>query len=120
MADSSARTLVLFVGRSGEVLQCGQNAPGVLRRVPEDIVGTEVSELFAVDGKEALAGLFDALGTNQERTAVLTVVVDGGDPLDAVVSVVPMHARESESAGLMMIRVAVTDLERFTDPALMR
>src|SRR4051794_4362508 len=98
MADSSARTLVLGIGRSGEVLQCGQNAPGVIGRAPEDIVGIDVSELFAVDGKEALTGLFDALGTNQERTAVLSVVVDDGDPLDAVVSVVPMHSRESDSA----------------------
>src|SRR3954465_7569028 len=100
MADSSARTLVLGIGRSGEILQCGQNAPGVVGRAPEEIVGTDASELFAVDGKEALTGLFEALGNNQERPAVLSVIGDGREALDAVVSVVPMHARESESAGL--------------------
>lgn len=120
MADSSARTLVLGIGRSGEILQCGQNAPGVVGRAPEEIVGTDVCELFTADGKEALGGLIEALGSNQERTAVLSVIGEDDELHDAVVSVVPMHARETESAGLMMIRVAVTDLERFTDPALMR
>jgi serine phosphatase RsbU (regulator of sigma subunit)/anti-sigma regulatory factor (Ser/Thr protein kinase) len=119
MADSSARTLVLGIGRSGEILQCGQNAPGVVGRAPEDILGTDAADLFAVDGKEALTGLLDALDSNQERTAVLCVLDKDGRPLDAVVTVVPMHTRESDS-GLMMIRVAVTDLQRFTDPALMR
>jgi serine phosphatase RsbU (regulator of sigma subunit)/anti-sigma regulatory factor (Ser/Thr protein kinase) len=121
MADSSARTLVLGIGRSGEILQCGQNAPGVIGRAPEEIVGTDSAALFTVDGKEALTALLEALGTNQERTAVLSVLDDGGEPHNAVVTIVPMHAGDTESGGgLMMIRVAVTDLERFTDPALMR
>lgn len=119
MADSSARTLVLGIGRSGEILQCGQNAPGVVGREPGDIVGADAAELFAGDGKEAVTGLIEALGRNQERTAVLGVVDADGTPREAVVSVVPMHGREGD-CGLMMIRVAVTDLERFTDPALMR
>ena len=29
------------IGRSGEILQCGQNAPGVIGREPENIVGLE-------------------------------------------------------------------------------
>jgi anti-sigma regulatory factor (Ser/Thr protein kinase) len=120
MADSSARTLVLGIGRNGEILQCGQNAPGVVGRAPGEIVGTDAADLFAVDGKEAFTGLLDALGTNQERTAVLSVPGDDGTACDAVVTVVPMHSGNGDSGGLMMIRVAVTDLERFTDPALMR
>src|SRR3569833_3452707 len=120
MADSSARTLVLGIGRNGEILQCGQNAPGVVGRTPEEIVGTDAADLFAVDGKEALTGLFDALGTNQERTAVLSVPGDDGTAVVAVVTVVPMHSADGDPGGLMMIRVAVTDLDRFTDPALMR
>jgi serine phosphatase RsbU (regulator of sigma subunit)/anti-sigma regulatory factor (Ser/Thr protein kinase) len=120
MADSSARTLVLDVGRYGEILQCGQNAPGVLGHAPEDVVGTKASCLFAEDSQEALTSLLDALGTRQDRTAVLTVLAGDGRARDAVVTAVPMHAAGSGPVGLLMIRVAVTDLERFTDPALMR
>ncbi|HEX6447171.1 MAG TPA: SpoIIE family protein phosphatase [Streptosporangiales bacterium] len=119
MADSSARTLVLGISRAGEVLQCGQNAPGVLGRAPEDVVGADVGVLFTDESKEALATLLDALDARHERTAVLGVRTDA-EARNAVVTVQPMHSSGPETADLMMIRVAVTDLERFTDPALMR
>ncbi len=120
MADSSARTLVLGVGRSGEVLQCGQNSAGVLGREPENVVGLKADDLFGEDSQVSLTALLDALDARQERTAVLGVVTGDGLLRDAVVSAVPMHAAGTEPGGLLMIRVAVTDLERFTDPALMR
>jgi serine phosphatase RsbU (regulator of sigma subunit)/anti-sigma regulatory factor (Ser/Thr protein kinase) len=120
MADSSARTLVLGITRSGEVLQCGQNAPGVVGRAPEDVVGAKATELFGEDGRPALTALLEGLDARQERTAVLTALGGDGRPRDAVVTVVPMHSDGGDPVGLLMIRVAVTDLERFTDPALMR
>ncbi|MCO6005618.1 SpoIIE family protein phosphatase [Actinoallomurus purpureus] len=120
MADSSARTLVLGIGRAGEVLQCGQNSTGVLGRPPEEVVGTDVTGLFTEESKEALTGLLDALAERHERTAVLGVRTEDGEPRNAVVTVQPMHTAAADPADLMMVRVAVTDLERFTDPALMR
>jgi serine phosphatase RsbU (regulator of sigma subunit)/anti-sigma regulatory factor (Ser/Thr protein kinase) len=120
MADSSARTLVLGIGRAGEVLQCGQNSAGVLGRAPEEVVGADVSALFTEESKEALTGLLDALAERHERTAVLGVRGTNGEARNAVVTVAPMHTAAADPADLMMIRVAVTDLERFTDPALMR
>jgi serine phosphatase RsbU (regulator of sigma subunit)/anti-sigma regulatory factor (Ser/Thr protein kinase) len=120
MTDSSARTLVLGVGRAGEILQCGQNAPGVIGRASEDVVGVKADCLFGEDSHQALSSLLDALGSRQERTAVLSVVQDDGRARDAVVTAVPMHSAGSGPVGLLMLRVAVTDLERFIDPALMR
>ncbi len=120
MADSSARTLVLGVNRSGKVIQCGQNAEGVIGHPPEDVVGEAAVDLFAEDSRSALTTLLDALGSRQERTAVLGVIDSEGKTRDAVVTVVPMHTGGADPAGLLMIRVAVTDVERFTDPALLR
>jgi anti-sigma regulatory factor (Ser/Thr protein kinase) len=120
MTDSSARTLVLGIDRAGEVFQCGQNAPGVVGRDADEIVGAAAARLFADESKEALTTLLDALDNGQERTGVLGVVGDGGETHRAVVTVQPMHTGGNDPTALMMIRVAVTDLERFTDPALMR
>jgi serine phosphatase RsbU (regulator of sigma subunit)/anti-sigma regulatory factor (Ser/Thr protein kinase) len=119
MADSSARTLMLGVGRSGEILQCGQNSQGVLGRAPQDVVGLKAADLFVEDSQGTLGTLVDALNSRQERTAVLGLIGNGGTR-DAVVSVVPMHTAAGEPAGMLMIRVAMTDVERFTDPAVMR
>ncbi|MEV5754618.1 SpoIIE family protein phosphatase [Actinoallomurus sp. NPDC052308] len=120
MADSSARTLVLGIGRAGQILQCGQNSSGVLGNAPEEIVGTNVSGLFTDESKEALTGLLDALADRHERTAVLGLRAPDGEARNGVVTVQPMHTAAADPVDLMMIRVAVTDLERFTDPALMR
>jgi serine phosphatase RsbU (regulator of sigma subunit)/anti-sigma regulatory factor (Ser/Thr protein kinase) len=118
MTDSSARTLVLGIGRAGEIFQCGQNAPGVLGRAADEIVGADAASLFADDSKEALTNLLDALDNGQERTGVLRVLGDGGETRQGVVTVQPMLG--NDPTALMTIRVAVTDVERFTDPALMR
>lgn len=120
MADSSARTLVLGITRAGKVLQCGQNAPGVLGCPSEAVIGADVNRLFTEESKDALGTLLEALDERHERTAVLGVRTDDGEARNAVVTVQPMLSQAAEPADLMMIRVAVTDLERFTDPALMR
>lgn len=87
MADHPARTLVLGIGPSGEILQCGRNAPGVIGRAPEDVVGAAVAELCAAEGKETMTALLDALGAQQERTAVLGVLDGDGGTRNAVVTV---------------------------------
>jgi serine phosphatase RsbU (regulator of sigma subunit) len=134
-ADAPTRTLVLGIDVSGKVVQCGQNAHGVLGRAPEDVLSRTLSDLVA-DPSGQLDALLDALGAEQERTAmlqVIRVVHDEGEAgpgesaggrtetaIDAVVTVQPMLAAEEKLAALVFIRVALPSSERFLDPGLMR
>ena len=110
MADSSARTLVLGIGRSGEILQCGQNAPGVIGRAPEDLVGTEVSELFTVDGKEYPVGTFFVVSKATTRPLVEKLAADLGTPFVGV-SRAPGTGdmRGAVSVALKPVRVGLWD-----------
>src|SRR5919197_654674 len=143
-ADAPTRTLVLGIDVSGKIVQCGQNAHGVLGRAPEDVLSRKLSDLVADQGGQ-LDALLDALGAEQERTAmlqVIRVVHDDGEAMDqadeadgdadgaaggraetaidAVVTVQPMIAAEEKLAALVLIRVALPSSERFLDPGLMR
>jgi len=139
-ADAPTRTLVLGIDMSGKVVQCGQNAHGVLGRAPEDVLSRKLSDLVADPGGQ-LDALLDALSAEQERTAMLQVIrvvhddagegetPDGdeskaGGPtetaIDAVVTVQPMLAAEDKLGALVFIRVALPSSERFLDPGMMR
>src|SRR6266545_407230 len=138
-ADAPTRTLVLGIDVSGKVVQCGQNAHGVLGRAPEDVLSRKLSDLVADPGGQ-MDALLDALGAEQERTAMLQVIrvvhgeretkAGGGEStvggrrtetaIDAVVTVQPMLAAEEKLAALVFIRVALPSSERFLDPGLMR
>src|SRR5689334_5797242 len=72
-ADAPTRTLVLGIDMSGKVVQCGQNAHGVLGRAPEDVLARKLSDLVADPGGQ-LDALLEAIGAEQERTAMLQVI----------------------------------------------
>jgi serine phosphatase RsbU (regulator of sigma subunit)/anti-sigma regulatory factor (Ser/Thr protein kinase) len=130
-ADTPTRTLVLGIDASGKVVQCGQNAHGVLGRSPEDVLSLKLSDLVADPGGQ-LDTLLDAMGAEQERTAMLQVIREDGlgvadsaagsgeTAIDAVVTVQPMLAAEERVAALVFIRVALPSSERFLDPGMMR
>src|ERR671914_1528276 len=132
-AHTPTRTLVLGIDASGKVVQCGQNAHGVLGRAPEDVLALKLSDLVADPGGQ-LDSLLDAMGAEQERTAMLQVIreegLEGGETMtgggggetaiDAVVTVQPMIATEDRLAALVFIRVALPSSERFLDPGMMR
>src|SRR3954454_5637494 len=142
-ADAPTRTLVLGIDVSGTVVQCGQNAHGVLGRSPEDVLSRKLSDLV-VDPGGQLDVLLDALGGEQDRAAMLQVIrvahdagservdeaADGAGAgtderkdetlIDAVVTVQPVLAAEEKVAALVFIRVALPSSERFLDPGLMR
>ncbi|HEX6468923.1 MAG TPA: SpoIIE family protein phosphatase [Streptosporangiaceae bacterium] len=134
-ADAPTRTLVLGIDMSGTVVQCGQNAQGVLGRAPKDVLSRELGDLVADPGGQ-VDTLLDALAAEQERTVVLQVIRlvrddppgDGESALgeltetaiDAVVTVQPMLAADEQVAALVFIRVALPSSERFLDPAMMR
>lgn len=141
-ADAPTRTLVLGIDVSGTVVQCGQNAHGVLGRAPEDILSRKLGDLV-VDPNGQLNVLLDALGGEQDRAAMLQVIrvvhdvgtdrLDEGAGADAterkdetlieaVVTVQPMLAADDKDkvAALVFIRVALPSSERFLDPGMMR
>jgi serine phosphatase RsbU (regulator of sigma subunit) len=118
-ADAPTRTLVLGIDASGKIVQCGQNAHGVLGRTPEEVLSLQLSDLFAGPSDQFEAFL-DAVGSDQERTAMLQVIRENEAVIDAVVTVQPMLAAEDRIAALVFIRVALPSSERFLDPALMR
>ncbi|SEF43858.1 Serine phosphatase RsbU, regulator of sigma subunit [Thermomonospora echinospora] len=125
-ADSDSRTLVLGIDRSGQVVQCGRNAPAVLRYQPEELLGRFTGSLVADEAKEGLDALLEAVADGHERTAVLTVRRADETTADAVVTAQPMVAAGQAAgaapaaAALLHIRVALPPSERFQDPARMR
>ncbi|HEX2316592.1 MAG TPA: SpoIIE family protein phosphatase [Thermomonospora sp.] len=123
-ADSAARTLVLGIDRSGQVVQCGHNAPAVLQYRPEELLGRPAGSLVDDDAKEDLDALLEAVATGQERTAVLSLRRADDTAVDAVVTAQPMVAAGHDSgpatAALLHVRVTLPPSERFQDPGMMR
>jgi serine phosphatase RsbU (regulator of sigma subunit)/anti-sigma regulatory factor (Ser/Thr protein kinase) len=118
-ADSASRTLVLGIDDSGQIVQCGQNAPGVLGSEPEVLLGLQATALVEED-KEKLEALLESGRAGQERTAVLPVRGENGAVTEAVVTVQPMVAAGKGLAALLHIRVALPPTAPFQDPAEMR
>jgi serine phosphatase RsbU (regulator of sigma subunit)/anti-sigma regulatory factor (Ser/Thr protein kinase) len=118
-ADSASRTLVLGIDDSGQIVQCGQNAPGVLGSEPEVLLGLQATALVDED-KEKLEALLESGRAGQERTAVLPVRGENGAVTEAVVTVQPMVAAGKGLAALLHIRVALPPTAPFQDPAEMR
>ncbi|HEU5389935.1 MAG TPA: SpoIIE family protein phosphatase, partial [Streptosporangiaceae bacterium] len=136
--SSSVRTLILGIDNDGRVVQHDRNAAQILSRKPEDLLGAQLIEL-TTDGAQgngsqpqtgsharpsdaavAVAGLLDAIRSDREGTAMLTIDTRDGHPAEAVVTVHPMRADGTSVAALALIRIPAPASERFVDPALMR
>jgi serine phosphatase RsbU (regulator of sigma subunit)/anti-sigma regulatory factor (Ser/Thr protein kinase) len=121
--ESISRTLILGIDAHGTIMQCGQHAPGAGEPAPQDILGTHISTLLADCGEQheqALDSLLHAVRARQERTSMLCVKAEQDATRDAVVTVKPMWTKADEPLALMLIRVALPAVQRFSDPALMR
>jgi stage II sporulation SpoE-like protein/histidine kinase-like protein len=136
--SSSHRTLILGIDNDGRVVQHDRNAAQILSRKPEDLLGAQLIEL-TTDGSEAngsqppagsharpsdaavaVAKLLEAIRSDREGTAMLTIDTRDGHPAEAVVTVHPMRADGTSVAALALIRIPAPASERFVDPALMR
>jgi len=73
-----------------------------------------------VDSAAAVAGLLDAIRSDREGSAMLTIDTRDGPPAEAVVTVHPMRAGGTSLAALALLRIPAPKQERFVDPALMR
>ena len=73
-----------------------------------------------VDGVAAVSGLLEAIRSDREGSAMLTIETRDGHPAEAVVTVHPMRAVGTSLAALALLRIPVPRAERFVDPAVMR
>ncbi len=118
----SARTLILGVDQNGQIVQYDRAAPGALGLPPDDLLGSNLSDLVAEtpEQRAAVSGLLDAIESDRENTAMLAINCSRDTVTDAVVTVQPLCASQPGPAALVVIRLAPSNDKRFIDPALMR
>jgi Stage II sporulation protein E (SpoIIE)/Histidine kinase-like ATPase domain/GAF domain len=128
---SSVRMLILGIDYNGRIVQHDRNAPQILAREPEELLGAQLSDLAAgaaaagsqarqSDGVAAVGTLLEAIRADREGSAMLTIDTRDGYPAEAVVTVHPMRASGAGLAALALLRIPAPPEERFVDPALMR
>jgi len=130
--SSSVRTLILGIDYDGRIVQYDRNVPRVLAREPDELLGAQLSDLTvrgaqpnssatrSADGVTAISGLLEAIRSDREGSAMLTIQTRDGHPAEAVVTVHPMRAGATNLAALALLRIPVPRAERFVDPAVMR
>jgi len=123
LANTSTRTLMLGIDKTGRIRQHDRGAGDVLSGEPGALIGTDLGTLLALpDGPAAatLQGLIDAACSDRETTTVLSFRTANGATADAVVTVQPIRSTDPELAAQVIIRIAPPVQERFLDPAVMR
>jgi serine phosphatase RsbU (regulator of sigma subunit)/anti-sigma regulatory factor (Ser/Thr protein kinase) len=123
LANTSTRTLILGIDKTGRIRQHDRGAGDVLSGEPGALIGTELGTLLAVpDGPAAatLQSLIDGACSNREATTVLSFRTANGATADAVVTVQPIRSTDPELAAQVIMRIAPSVQERFLDPAVMR
>jgi len=140
--SSSVRTLILGIDYDGRIVQHDRNATQILAHKPEDLLGAQLSDLTSAgsygqgsqgnqaqatsqgtrqaDPGAAVAGLLEAIRSDREGSAMLTIETRDGHAAEAVVTVHPMRAASTGLAALALLRIPAAREERFVDPAFMR
>jgi serine phosphatase RsbU (regulator of sigma subunit)/anti-sigma regulatory factor (Ser/Thr protein kinase) len=122
LANTSARTLMLGIDKTGRIRQHDRAAADVLSDVPSALLGTDFSSLLAGPEAHATAfqGLIDGACSGREGTTVLTVRTARGTTADGVVTVQPVRSADPELVAQVILRIPPPLEERFLDPAVMR
>src|SRR5271155_1120101 len=70
--SESVRTLILGIDYDGRIVQYDRNAPRILAREPDELLGAQLSDLMArpADGAAAIGGLLEAIRSDREGTAM--------------------------------------------------
>jgi hypothetical protein len=130
--SSSVRMLILGIDYDGRIVQHDRNATVILARQPDELLGAQLSDLTVSpaepnshparpgDGVTAVSGLLEAIRSDREGSAMLTIETRDGHPAEAVVTVHPMRAGGTSLAALAILRIPAPAAERFVDPAVMR
>jgi serine phosphatase RsbU (regulator of sigma subunit)/anti-sigma regulatory factor (Ser/Thr protein kinase) len=123
LANTSTRTLILGIDKTGRIRQHDRGAGDVLCAQPGALIGTELGSLLASpDGRSATAlqALIDGACSDREGTTVLAFATASGSVADAVVTVQPIRSADAELAAQVIMRIAPPVQERFLDPTVMR
>jgi anti-sigma regulatory factor (Ser/Thr protein kinase) len=122
--NTSVRTLILGIDRSGRIVQHDRTAPKILARTTDDLLGVQLTDITANPSDNstgtAIAMLLDAVKSEREGNAVLSIALAGGQSADAVVTAKPMQAGASDVAAFVIMQIPIPSAERFVDPAVMR
>ena len=130
--SSSVRTLILGIDRSGRIVQHDRTAPKILARSSGDLLGVHLNDITAQGNggagasasrsgdKDPVGTLLEAIRSEREGNAVLTVALVNGGTAEAVVTVKPIQTGDSTVAAFVILQIPVPSAERFVDPALMR
>jgi anti-sigma regulatory factor (Ser/Thr protein kinase) len=127
----SVRTLILGIDYDGRIVQHDRNAALILARAADELLGAQLIDLTAAaqgnsntgrsaDSIAAVNGLLEAVRSDREGRAMLTIETRDGHQAEAVVTVYPMRAGGTSLVALAMLRIPVPRAERFVDPAVMR
>jgi len=127
----SVRTLILGIDYEGRIVQHDRNAALILARPADELLGAQLIDLTAAaqgnshpgrsaDSVAAINGLLEAIRSDREGRAMLTIETRDGHQAEAVVTVYPMRAGGTSLVALAMLRIPVPRAERFVDPAVMR
>jgi len=122
--NTSVRTLILGIDRSGRIVQHDRTAPKILARDTDDLLGVHLSDITANPSDTAtsigIGVLLEAMKSEREGNAVLSIALSGGQSADAVVTARPMQAGTSDVAAFVIMQIPLPSAERFVDPAVMR
>src|SRR6516164_3688838 len=124
--NSSVRTLILGIDRSGRIVQHDRTAPKILAAVTGDLLGVQLADITAAghaNGRgdnDAVSTLLEAVKAEREGNAVLTIALANGGTAEAIVTAKPMQTGGSSVAAFVILQIPVPSAERFVDPALMR
>ncbi|HEY6495253.1 MAG TPA: ATP-binding SpoIIE family protein phosphatase [Trebonia sp.] len=123
-SNTSVRTLILGIDRSGRIVQHDRTAPKILARSTDDLLGVHLSDITA-NPSDKITGisinmLLDAVASEREGNAVLSIALAGGLSADAVVTAKPMQTGSSDVAAFVIMQIPIPSAERFVDPALIR
>ena len=131
--NSSVRTIILGIDHSGRIVQHDRNAPALLARPADELLGARLSDLITSSGATGLgesaspgggddpvSSLLEAIRSDRESTGMLEIRTENDAKSDAVVTVHPMRAGDRSVAALAVLRIPAPVVERFVDPALMR
>jgi anti-sigma regulatory factor (Ser/Thr protein kinase) len=134
-ANSSVRSLILAIDRTGRIVYSDRTAPKILAPPSGELLGVHLNDILsqAADGGAADGGtrgrsgetdpvkpLLEMVKNDREGSAVLSVALAGGGAADAVVTVRPLQAGDSGPAAFVLLQIPVPSAERFQDPSVTR
>ncbi len=128
---ASVRTLILGIDYDGRIVQHDRSAAQFLACPADELLGAQLIDLTvgaegnshtgrSADSVAAVNGLLEAIRSDREGSAMLTIETRDGHQAEAVVTVYPMRAGGTSLVALAMLRIPVPRAERFVDPAVMR